>query len=77
MPLSTFNPANYDQLLTDKLAQYRPLFDQLDFTEPQVFISPKSHYRMRAEFRMWHDEDRLNYVMFNKDSPKEPVEIHD
>jgi tRNA (uracil-5-)-methyltransferase len=77
MPLSTFNPANYDQLLTDKIAQYRPLFNQLDFTEPQVFISPTSHYRMRAEFRMWHDENRLNYVMFKKDNPKEPVEIHD
>ncbi|MFT4997093.1 MAG: tRNA (uracil-5-)-methyltransferase [Flavobacteriales bacterium] len=77
MPLSTFNPANYDQLLTDKLAHYLPLFDQLDFTETQVFTSPTSHYRMRAEFRMWHDENRLNYVMFKKDNPKEPIEIHD
>lgn len=77
MPLSTFNPAAYDQLLADKLAHYRPLFDQLDFTEPHVFTSPKTHYRMRAEFRIWHDEERLNYVMFKKESPKEPVEIHD
>lgn len=77
MPLSTFKPAEYDNQLADKLAQYRPLFDQLAFGEPEVFTSPKSHYRMRAEFRMWHDEDRLNYVMFRKDKPKEPVEIHE
>ena len=77
MPLSTFKPAEYDTQLADKLAHYRPLFDQLALGEPAVITSPKSHYRMRAEFRMWHDEDRLNYVMFKKDKPKEPVEIHE
>jgi tRNA (uracil-5-)-methyltransferase len=77
MPLSTFKPAEYDKQLADKLAHYRPLFDQLAFAEPAVITSPKIHYRMRAEFRIWHDEDRLNYVMFRKDKPKEPVEIYE
>ena len=26
---------------------------------PEVFRSPVSHYRMRAEFRIWHDGDDL------------------
>ncbi|WP_256744384.1 hypothetical protein, partial [Cronobacter sakazakii] len=25
----------------------------------EVFRSPVSHYRMRAEFRLWHDGDDL------------------
>ena len=31
-----------------------------------VYPSPEQHYRMRAEFRVWHDGDDLYYIMFNK-----------
>lgn len=31
---------------------------------PEVFRSPVSHYRMRAEFRLWHDGDDLYHIMF-------------
>lgn len=29
----------------------------------QVFTSPPEGYRLRAEFRIWHDDDGLHYVM--------------
>ncbi|MNC14866.1 tRNA/tmRNA (uracil-C(5))-methyltransferase [compost metagenome] len=35
---------------------------------PEVFRSPVSHYRMRAEFRIWHDEDDLYHIMFDQET---------
>ena len=34
--------------------------------ELEVFDSPASHYRMRAEFRVWHEGDDLYHIMFNQ-----------
>ncbi|TET87088.1 MAG: tRNA (uridine(54)-C5)-methyltransferase TrmA, partial [Sulfurovum sp.] len=31
----------------------------------EVFDSPTSHYRARAEFRIWHEGDRCDYAMGN------------
>jgi tRNA (uracil-5-)-methyltransferase len=31
----------------------------------KVFDSPDSHYRARAEFRIWHEGDRCDYAMGN------------
>lgn len=31
-----------------------------------VFASPPQHYRMRAEFRVWHDGDDLYHIMFDQ-----------
>jgi len=39
---------------------------------PALFGSPPNGYRLRAEFRMWHDGDDLSYVMFppgQRDAP--------
>lgn len=33
---------------------------------PEVFRSPVSHYRMRAEFRIWHDGDDLYHIIFDQ-----------
>jgi tRNA (uracil-5-)-methyltransferase len=32
---------------------------------------------MRAEFRVWHDGEDLNYVMFRREDPRTPVSITD
>lgn len=34
--------------------------------KPAVFRSPVSHYRMRAEFRVWHEGDDLYHIMFDQ-----------
>lgn len=34
----------------------------------EVFPSPEQHYRMRAEFRVWHEDDDLYYIMFNQET---------
>lgn len=41
----------------------------------EVFESARSHFRMRAEFRVWHEGDRSFLAMFDSDDPKQPVEI--
>ena len=41
--------------------------------EPEVFTSPAEHYRLRAEFRLWHHEGRIDYAMFDSADPKQPI----
>ena len=44
--------------------------------EIEVFESPKKHhFRMRAEFRVWHAGDKSFMAMFDNEDPKTPVEI--
>ncbi len=75
MPLEHVDPDSYDALLEDKVARVTPLFSGFNPPEPTVIASQRSGFRMRAEFRVWHDGDDLNYVMFRPEEPKKPVVI--
>lgn len=77
MPLPSFDPAEYESQLADKLARFRADFAGLDVPEPEVFRSEPLHYRLRAEFRMWHSDGRIDYAMFDPAEPKRPVIIDD
>ena len=77
MPLSRIDPANYPVLLAEKVAQFRLAFAPFAVPEPEVFPSAPEHYRLRAEFRVWHQGDDLHYAMFNPENPKQPVMIED
>lgn len=75
MPLSQYKPDVYQSLLeakceltTAKLAAYDP-------PAPRVYPSSPSAFRMRAEFRIWHEADELDYVMFHPEDRKTPVPI--
>ncbi|WP_123246497.1 tRNA (uridine(54)-C5)-methyltransferase TrmA [Aeromonas dhakensis] len=61
-PLRT--PADYQAQLDEKRERLCGLF--ADFTLPalEVHASPAEHYRMRAEFRIWHDGDDLYHCMY-------------
>lgn len=75
MPLSNYQPQYYTALLQSKLNAIKPLFHHHFAGEPEVFGSPPSHYRMRAEFRMWHDGDDIQFVMFR--GPKDHVALQE
>ncbi len=75
MPLSRIEPERYTELLAEKTARVQQLFTELQPPEPTVFSSAPLHYRMRAEFRLWHEGDELFYAMFRPDAPKDPVRI--
>ena len=77
MPLPSFNPADYSSQLSEKLENFKVAFAEFDLPEPMVFASTPLHYRMRAEFRMWHQDERVDYAMFDSDNPKHPVIIEE
>ena len=47
----------------------------IELPETEVFESERQNFRMRAEFRVWHEDDRSFFAMFDSDSPKDPVEV--
>ena len=75
MPLSAVVPSQYNTLLNEKVAKTCALIAPFAPPAPDIFPSTPLAYRMRAEFRMWHDGHDLNYVMFRKDDPRTPVPI--
>ena len=75
MPLPSIDPASYASQLAEKVSQFRLAFGPFAIPEPEVFQSAPEHYRLRAEFRIWHQGDDLNYAMFDPENPKQPVVI--
>lgn len=75
MPLSAVDPEKYTALLTQKTERVKALLAPFSPPVPDVIASPPSGYRMRAEFRVWHEGDDLDYVMYRKGDPKTPVAI--
>lgn len=62
---------DYADELQQKTAQTQEEFAELGLQELQVFASPPTGYRMRAEFKMWHDNQRVHYAMFRKGTSKQ------
>ncbi|MEE4146052.1 MAG: tRNA (uridine(54)-C5)-methyltransferase TrmA, partial [Halieaceae bacterium] len=75
MPLSAVDPARYPELLAAKCDRVIALLAPFSPPAPQVFPSTAEGFRMRAEFRLWHDGDALEYVMFRRDDPATPVPV--
>ena len=75
MPLPRIDPANYAAQLVGKVAQFERDFTPFAIPEPEVLPSAPKHYRLRAEFRIWHQGDQLDYAMFDPENPKQPVMV--
>lgn len=71
MPLPTYDPADYPAQLTAKAAHFEQNFAEFGVTQPTVHASEPLHYRMRVEFGIWHDGDKLDYTMSDPDNPKQ------
>ncbi|WP_315709029.1 tRNA (uridine(54)-C5)-methyltransferase TrmA [Brenneria uluponensis] len=56
----------YDAQLEEKIGRIKAIMAPFSAPEPVVFRSPVSHYRMRAEFRIWHEGDDLYHIMFDQ-----------
>ncbi len=63
MVIAGVNPQQYDQQLADKAARLNQLLQPFAAPPAEVFASPPSHYRMRAEFRFWRDGDDCFFAM--------------
>ena len=56
----------YEAQLAEKVVRLQSLMSPFSAPLPEVFRSPVSHYRMRAEFRIWHDGDDLYHIIFDQ-----------
>lgn len=70
-----FYPDNYQTQLDEKADRLRHLLNEWETPELEVFESPTAHYRMRSEFRYWHEGDRSFYAMFRPEDRRTPVEV--
>ncbi|MCW8331050.1 tRNA (uridine(54)-C5)-methyltransferase TrmA [Photobacterium sp. SDRW27] len=68
MASTAINPAEYQSQLDEKAERIQNIFADFETPELEVFASPAEHYRMRAEFRVWHEGEDLYYVMFNQET---------
>ena len=62
------HPDNYQQQLITKQQKMVKLFSCFNFPAADIYSSEPLHYRLRAEFRVWHEGDDLYYIMFNKET---------
>lgn len=62
----TINPHHYQTQLQEKIERLKLMFNEYDMPELEVFESPEQHYRLRAEFRVWHEGADLYYIMFDQ-----------
>ena len=82
MALPSIDPTQYETQLRDKIARYQADFADCSLPEPAVYRSAPSHYRLRAEFRIWRHRDEnggelIDYAMFDPENPKQPVLMRD
>ena len=68
MQLGQVFPAQYQALLADKVTSMQSLFQPFGVTNAEVFASRPEHYRLRAEFRVWHEGDDLFHIMFDPET---------
>ncbi|XKM13289.1 tRNA (uridine(54)-C5)-methyltransferase TrmA [Orbaceae bacterium ac157xtp] len=60
---------HYPQLLKQKVTAIETLFNGFALpSKIDIFASPVSHYRMRAEFGIWHDNGDLYHIMYQPQS---------
>ncbi|MGV6477005.1 tRNA (uridine(54)-C5)-methyltransferase TrmA [Azotobacter vinelandii] len=77
MSLPHFDPSHYDAQLADKQARLSGLLAPFAAPEPEVFDSPREHYRLRAEFRLWREGEARHYAMFDPGDKRKPILLDD
>ena len=60
--------AAYNTQLNAKIQRLHTLLAPFGAPEIEVFASAEQGYRMRAEFRIWHEGDAMSYAMFEPGS---------
>lgn len=73
--MTAINPAQYGEQLQAKVARLEALLAPFDAPAPQVFESPREHYRLRAEFRLWREGGQRHYAMFAPGDNRTPILI--
>ncbi|UQY43962.1 tRNA (uridine(54)-C5)-methyltransferase TrmA [Erwinia sp. PK3-005] len=56
----------YETQLAEKTTRLQNMMAPFSAPAVEVYRSPVSHYRMRAEFRIWHEGDDLYHIIFDQ-----------
>lgn len=64
--MTSFSASHYQQQLDEKQQTIQLLFAEFALPAIRIYPSPISHYRMRAEFRIWHHGEALYHIMYDK-----------
>lgn len=77
---ASYSHETYEAQLSDKLAKLQQDFANEAYGNPvtntEVFRSPERHFRMRCEFRIWHQGGKASYAMFSQ-SDKRPYAVNE
>ena len=68
MSLEFVDPDNYESQLDAKKEQFTQLFSTFELPELACFSSEKMHYRMRSQFRVWHEGEDLYFYMTDQET---------
>ncbi|MGH1400238.1 MAG: tRNA (uridine(54)-C5)-methyltransferase TrmA [Acinetobacter tandoii] len=63
--------SSYQQQLDAKVERISAQFAEFNPPSLSVFASPEQHFRMRAEFRIWHTDNDMFYAMFERDEQQQ------
>lgn len=68
-------PEIYEEQFRQKLAAIKKQFLGFDLPEIDAYSSPSTHFRMRAEFKIWHENGEAFYAMYQPGEYKKPYRI--
>lgn len=68
MSLPFVDPENYDVQFEAKKTRFTQLFSAFELPELECFESPTIHYRMRSQFRVWHQDEDLYFYMTDQET---------
>ncbi|MGL6161743.1 tRNA (uridine(54)-C5)-methyltransferase TrmA [Microbulbifer sp.] len=77
MAIHSVNTDDYTRQLQQKVERLREAYRDYTDLEPEVFPSPASHYRLRAEFKIWQEQGRAHYAMYRQGEYKKPFIIEE
>jgi len=70
------HPEYYQEQLEQKITRFKEQLSTIQHINESpaltVYESPKTHYRMRAEFTVWHEGNTAHYAMHDK-TTKKPI----
>ncbi|MCW8193324.1 tRNA (uridine(54)-C5)-methyltransferase TrmA [Proteobacteria bacterium 005FR1] len=58
------DPTRYAEQLAEKEARFTALMAPFQPPAAEVFASPPLHFRQRAEFKIWHQDERSHFAVF-------------
>ncbi|HGJ5865234.1 MAG TPA: tRNA (uridine(54)-C5)-methyltransferase TrmA [Arsenophonus nasoniae] len=64
--LNNLSITQYNSQLTEKIKYLNSIMLPYNAPKPEIFRSDFSYYRMRAEFRLWHEGQDLFHIMFDQ-----------